>query len=354
VFGFHNARAAAAKAGAVILAEGYTDVIALHQAGLTNTVGLMGTALTPDQVSELSQMAKILQLALDADSAGQEAMLRAARVARGKDLDLRVVPLPAGSDPADLVAAEGAQRMQELVAGSVPFVSFQVDRELTAGDPDSAEGKDRIIEALRPVFDPATLPLGALREELLKRVADRLNLAQSLVSSWLSAPAPPRAAAQSPDANGHASGGAAVPRAALSRDESQQRAFLALCIASPVEGANALAALDIDHDFTTDLLRGAARHLRQHVAAPMDALPEELAGLIPELAVRATDLDATPAVLELERLQLELARVKRQIVGARRAGSGVGDLARDRLALQGAIDRAMLVAMEDSAPTDVL
>ncbi len=94
VFGFHNARAAAAKAGTVILAEGYTDVIALHQAGLANAVGLMGTALTPEQVSELARMAKVVQLALDADGAGQEAMLRAARVARGKDLDLRIVPLP--------------------------------------------------------------------------------------------------------------------------------------------------------------------------------------------------------------------------------------------------------------------
>ena len=198
MFGFHNARAAAAKAGTVILAEGYTDVIALHQAGLANTVGLMGTALTPEQVSELARMAKVVQLALDADGAGQEAMLRAARVARGKDLDLRIVPLPPGSDPADLVLAEGPQRIQELAAASVPFVSFQVDRALAAGDADTAEGKDRIIEALRPVFAPATLPPGALREELLKRVADRLNLAQSLVSSWLSAPASSRATAAEP------------------------------------------------------------------------------------------------------------------------------------------------------------
>ncbi len=354
VFGFHNARAAAAKAGAVILAEGYTDVIALHQAGLSNTVGLMGTALTPDQVSELAQMAKVLQLALDADSAGQEAMLRAARVARGKDLDLRVVPLPAGSDPADLVQAEGPQRIQELVAASMPFVTFQVDRELAAGDPDSAEGKDRIIEALRPVFTAQTLPPGALREDLLKRVADRLNLAQSLVSSWLSAPAAARAAAERPAANGHGVEHAPAPRAALSRDERQQRAFLALCIAIPAEGAGALAALDIDRDFTTDLLRAAARHLCDHVAAPAESMPDELAGLIAELAVGTTDAEVTPALLDLERLQLQLSRVDREIVAARRVGSGVGALAEQRLVLQGDVDRAMLIAMEDTAPTDVL
>ncbi len=59
----------------MILCEGYTDVIALHQAGMRNAVGLMGTALTEEQVGELARMAQTVLLALDADSAGQEAML---------------------------------------------------------------------------------------------------------------------------------------------------------------------------------------------------------------------------------------------------------------------------------------
>ena len=122
----------------MIVAEGYTDVIAMHQAGLRNTVGLMGTALTEEQVGELSRLAPRVQLALDADGAGQEAMLRAARVAAGRRLELRVVPLPAGTDPADLVAAEGARAMQRLVDASVPFVRFRVERELSTGDLESA------------------------------------------------------------------------------------------------------------------------------------------------------------------------------------------------------------------------
>ena len=62
----------------MILCEGYTDMIALHQAGMRNAVGLMGTALTAEQVGELARMAQTVLLALDADAAGQEAMLRAA------------------------------------------------------------------------------------------------------------------------------------------------------------------------------------------------------------------------------------------------------------------------------------
>jgi DNA primase catalytic core len=83
LFGADIARTPAAKAAEVIVAEGYTDVIAMHQAGLRNTVGLMGTALTDEQVGELARLAPTVLLALDADAAGQEAMLRGARVARG-------------------------------------------------------------------------------------------------------------------------------------------------------------------------------------------------------------------------------------------------------------------------------
>ncbi len=81
LYGADLARAHAAKAGEVIVCEGYTDVIALHQAGMRNAVGLMGTALTGEQVGELARMAQTVLLALDADSAGQEAMLQAFELA---------------------------------------------------------------------------------------------------------------------------------------------------------------------------------------------------------------------------------------------------------------------------------
>ncbi len=117
LYGADQARGHAAKAGEVIVCEGYTDVIALHQAGFQNTVGLMGTALTDEQVGELGRMAQTVLLALDADSAGQEAMLKASRLAARRKLELRVVELPAGADPAELVQSGGAQAIQQAVGG---------------------------------------------------------------------------------------------------------------------------------------------------------------------------------------------------------------------------------------------
>src|SRR3954471_11353354 len=233
LFGADVARAHAAKAGAVIVAEGYTDVIALHQAGMRNAVGIMGTAMTPEQVEALAGLAPTVLMALDADSAGQEAMLRAARVAAGGKLELRVVPLPAGSDPADLVQQQGGPAMTALVDASVPFVRFSVERVLGGADLASAEGKDKAIEELGPVF--ATMPPSALREELVRTVADRTDLAPSLVASWLPAPGDARGRSRPGDAS---SGGAPAPDApaARGRIDPQRRAerdFLAQCMASP-------------------------------------------------------------------------------------------------------------------------
>ena len=141
LFGADVARAPAAKAGQTIVCEGYTDVIALHQAGLRNAVGIMGTAMTPEQVEALAGLAPAVLLALDADNAGQEAMLRAARVAASRKLELRVVPLPVGSDPADLVQRDGAEAMTKLVGESVPLVQFQVERTLATADLSGARGQ---------------------------------------------------------------------------------------------------------------------------------------------------------------------------------------------------------------------
>src|SRR5947209_9252758 len=153
LFGIDLARAPAAKAGRMILVEGYTDVLALHQAGIRNAVGIMGTSLTEEQIGELERVVKVLELCLDADRAGQDAMLRAARLAAGRDLELRVVPLPEGADPADLIERDGADALRSRVEASTPFVVFNVERILDSADTRSAEGRDRALNELRPILN---------------------------------------------------------------------------------------------------------------------------------------------------------------------------------------------------------
>ena len=107
LYGIERARAAIAKAGRAVVVEGYIDVLAAHQAGIEEAVAVMGTAITPEQVQQLSGYAEEVVLALDADRAGRDAMLRAQRVAGSRKLRLRVAAMPAGEDPADMLRGGG-------------------------------------------------------------------------------------------------------------------------------------------------------------------------------------------------------------------------------------------------------
>jgi DNA primase len=363
LYGADLARAHATRAGEVILCEGYTDTIALHQAGMRNSVGLMGTALTAEQVGELARMAQMVLLALDADSAGQEAMLRASSLAAKRKLELRVVPLPAGTDPAELIQRDGPEAMSAAVERSVPFVRFRVERVLAGGDDSSPEGRDRMIEQLRPVF--ATLQPSAMRMELTRIVSGRLALPESLAETLLASGGVQgggqRAAAGlgGRQSDGRQAAGMAPRGGDLTRREDTERAFLALCIASPEEGARALKGLDVDEHFSSGLLRRAARRLREgDLREPMrDSAGEagaleddpELKGLLAELVVEAGREQSEPAMLEVQRLQLELARVDRQIQRARGEERGdVSDLAKRRAEVKRDFDRAYGRVLEET------
>ncbi|HUR86701.1 MAG TPA: DNA primase [Solirubrobacteraceae bacterium] len=349
LFGADLARAAAAKAGSVVVAEGYTDVIAMSQAGVRNSVAIMGTALTEDQVGELARLAPVVQLALDADSAGREAMLRAARLAAGRKLELRVVPLPPGEDPADLLQRAGGEEIERRIAESVPFVRFRVLQVLESGDLGDAEGKDRALDELRGVF--AMLGPSVMRDELLRLVGDRLDLSPELLSSLLAQPA--TGARRGDEPAGEQRPGESRPQAApIDRRERTERTFLALCIALPSLGREALAELDLDADLSRPPTRAAAAHLRDHLDAPTEGLADDdpLTGLVRELAVRAAGVTATPAVFRMERLQLELYRVDREIVLARSRGEPVTDLAERRSTTKAAINRTMEQLMDEGEP----
>jgi DNA primase len=317
----------------------------------------MGTALTSEQVGELGRLAPTVLLALDADSAGQEAMLKAARLAAKRSLDLRVVELPAGADPAELLQREGADAMRALVSRSLPFVRFSVERVLAAGDDSTPEGRDRMLAELRPVF--SGLPQSAMRMELTRLVSGRLGLGEGLAEKLLAAQPIPRPAtgAQRSRAPGElrpspsaGRSGASPELNVLSRREDTERAFLAQCIAAPAHGQSALHEVDFDSLFTGELLRRAARHLRDgNVAEPLKGVPDddrELVSLLAELTVEAgrwpvAEGTSTPPMLEVQRLQLQLAAIDRRIHAARAQGTGeVSELARQRGEVKLRFDRA--------------
>jgi DNA primase len=328
LYGADLARAAAARAGRVVLVEGYTDVIALRQAGVPEAVGSMGTALTEAQVDGIARLAPRALFCQDPDTAGQEAVRRGIAELRrhnmgrraGRAVEFQIVRLPAGEDPADVAARAGADAVRALLDAAMPVERFEVEQAL-AGAADRSP--DDVLGEVAPVI--ASLPPSVLRDDLVQLVSNRLGLRDSVVNAAL---AGPRIPAPRPAASG--------PRVpvALDRREQTERAYLAMCLALPEEGERRLEDLDLDDWFSAPATRRAAVYLRGRLRAPAADLPtgdEALARLVAELVIRAGELEATPAKLELEALQMDLYRLERRIAGARVSGSeGVGALAVER------------------------
>jgi DNA primase len=124
------------------------------------------------------------------------------------------------------------------------------------------------------------------------------------------------------------------PRAALNRREENERVFLAFCIALPEHGEKRLADVDVDDYFAAPTTRRAAAYLRGRLRSPMGGIPsgdDILAHTIAALVVQSGSLEATPAKLELEDLQMQLNRLDRHIRQAQSTGApGVRDLAAER------------------------
>ncbi len=330
LFGIDIARPHVAKSGRIVAVEGYTDVLALHQAGIREAVAIMGTSLTPDQLSLATKDARTVILALDADRAGQEAMVRAARSAR--DVDFLVVEMPEGSDPADLIAASGAEAFEARLTGAIDVQRFQVQRVLADADLDSTSGRDKALEEAR-VLIAGTQERSALRIELIREVADRLNVPESNATpgqadvARASAPPPPQqqqaSTGNGDDPGPEEPGGANVvehsPAEIALRPE---RVFLAQCVATGDLGLAYLLKLTPEHLSTTAAARACA-HMTKHFDDPLKGLSEDdpqVGALVQSVVAGAA---ATPPAsdpeLHISFLNLNLRRIEKEL---RRADMG--------------------------------
>lgn len=346
LYGAHLARAAAAKAGETILCEGYTDVLAMHQVGFTHTVGQMGTALTEQQVDELARMASRVLLCLDADSAGQQAMLRAERHARTRNLEMRVVMLPDGRDPADLLADGQADVLREAVGHAVPFARFQVESIIAAANTSTPEGKDEAISRLQPVIGP--MPDGATRQDLLRLTAGRLELDERLVTSMLTPIRDSAGAAPTKRSAPRASPPTSV-RSRVNMQARSERTFLGMCLAAGAErGTKILQQIDPEILFADPLTRQACLHLREHLPeeTPLATNDEQLVGVLAEIAIIAERDGRDGQGVDTQLLQLRLAAVDRRIRAPRApGGNGVSvplrELAQEREQIKRQLDEAL-------------
>jgi DNA primase len=318
LFGIDRARPEIAKAGHAVVVEGYTDVLACHQAGIRNTVAVMGTAITPEQVKLLSGYAEEAVLALDADRAGREAMLRAQGVASGKRLRLRVARMPEGEDPADLLASSepgAAASFRAAVAGADELPVFHVRTLLDDADLSSPTGRDRALDEVVEVI--AAMPDSITREELMREVANRLDADPGLVARRVAGGGRRRAAEQT-----EAMPATQPASRKLGVYEEQEMELLAMCVANPDEGRSALERLTGEH-FASEVAARARDWLVDHLDDPLTSLTrddEELVALMTQVKLRSDreqpvkreDIQVSARVLELRWLDRAIAAAERE------------------------------------------
>ena len=147
LFGLRQARAHLRKAGRVLVVEGNFDCVALHQAGFTETVATLGTALTEEQVRSLRLIAPQVVLCFDGDRAGRAATLKAIAQLVAADVEARVALLPAGQDPDSFVRSQGAEAFGKLVDRAQPAVEHFIHDVWSRSDHSVARREDALREA---------------------------------------------------------------------------------------------------------------------------------------------------------------------------------------------------------------
>ena len=160
LYGLNWAKSDIVRGDMAVVVEGYTDVIAMHLAGMPIAVATCGTALGEGHLDLLRRFSERVVFAFDADEAGAGAAIRGFDRSVPGDLDLRIAILPDGKDPADVVADGGTERLRAAVDEAQPLLRFRIERELGRFDLDEPEARARAVRAAAAVIalhpDPVT------------------------------------------------------------------------------------------------------------------------------------------------------------------------------------------------------
>ncbi|HXF57725.1 MAG TPA: DNA primase [Actinomycetota bacterium] len=314
LYNLNRAKAEITRSGRAFLVEGYTDVVALDQAGVPSAVATCGTALGEEHVRLLSRFAELVVLAFDSDEAGARAAERAFAFHQRYPVELRVLVLPEGQDPADFVGAQGGEAFLELAQRAVPLVAYMLDRALRGRPLDGVEERARAVRAALPIV--AALEEPVRREEYARLLAAKVGEPERSVMLQLERALEGRAERGAPERAG--------PRA--SPEEEVEREVLKLLLQAPELGAAWLPKLEPDrfakptHRKAFELLRAEAEPTGTPpapsalVARAQQGGGEPLARLLAALSVEPlrSDGDPTPAFARRLFLRLEEFALKRQ------------------------------------------
>lgn len=187
LFGLDEARQRIRETETVVVVEGYTDCITAHQFGVKNVVATLGTALTETHVSYLKRLARKVVLVFDGDNPGQQAAERSLTKFISQEVDLKILTLPVGKDPADFLEEQGAEQLKLLIEQAPEAWNFKLNVCVQKFGLESIDGQHRILEEMLELLAASPNLTGKIREDIiLRKLADRLGLHEAVVRKRLS------------------------------------------------------------------------------------------------------------------------------------------------------------------------
>jgi DNA primase len=176
LYGLYQAKKAIRENDAVIIVEGYMDLIACHQAGVRYVAASLGTALTSEQVRLIKRNTKNVFILYDADKAGEMATLRGLEMCLEESLDVKIVRLPQGHDPDSYIKQMGGERFKQALLGAKTLFEYKLSLLKAQFDARSVEGKVKIANEMVSLFSKVQNEI--LRSAWTKELAKELSLSE--------------------------------------------------------------------------------------------------------------------------------------------------------------------------------
>jgi len=300
LYGLYLAKSQAASKGLVVV-EGYMDVIAAHQHGFDNVVASMGTALTEHQVASIRRLTSDVTMALDPDTAGQQATFRSLESSwmalnstivgssRGVTthqpaamLEPKIAVLPPGQDPDNLIR-NAPEEWPKLLENNTPIFDFVLTAVSAQFDASTPQGKARIAESMRPLIFRAE---SIQQDQYFQKLAAHLGVDRETLKATLGRPSTTR---RSRGSSSQSRGATASPFAKLDSDPMEDYCLAFLLqhpeLVEPAEDLRPeyfgrLENREIFNQWTRECQSGAGEPVLPLIQAGID---EELAGHLDSL-----------------------------------------------------------------------
>jgi DNA primase len=319
LYGIHLAAPAVRKQSTAIIVEGYMDVLIAHQYGFTNVVAAMGTAVTEKQMAIMKRYTKNVIFALDADSAGEEAMAKSAAMENVLGAEIKVMRMPEGKDPDDVIK-EDIEAWSKLEAEAQPVMDYVINMSVAGLDLARARDRTLAVDKLGPVI--AGMNDAIRRARYLQKLAELVKVQAKQLEIVISRNNPKAKARESTPADTEIS--ARISRRMLTSPVEEY--CLALLIQHPELRVKCEAILtDYFEDSSNQVILGAL--LGGEEGETEDKLAPEIREKIDQLKARPLPEDSleqkfTACVLKLREKYLRNREVEKEAVLALEMESG--------------------------------